>query len=240
LSASKLDTAICVPSYRANVHTGHLYQLAALLAASGVWKFKLGLHFADSSNLDWGRNMLLWTAIREGYDWCLFVDADTFCTDGAAIVRMLETANAQNAPVVAAPVKMRGRPGYNVVSIDEGGKPRLVEQKEFKDQIAWVRRVGTAFMAVRCGWIVKNWSWHTKADAQPWFQTVPYLDDATGKLMPAKMGEDYGFCDGVYQRGGRILIDGRFEPQHIHSTSELAGVADLGFEIMPCPSEPLS
>jgi hypothetical protein len=28
------------------------------------------------------------------------------------------------------------------------------------------------------------------------------------------VGEDFAFCDGIRDRGGYVLVDGRFEPVH--------------------------
>lgn len=253
MSSKRLDTAICIASYRSQVHMNHLYQLAAMMQCSHALGIKFGLHFADSSNLDWGRNMLLWTSIREGYDWCFFCDTDTFLAvpnmqaSAAAVFRMLQAGNEAGAAAIAAPVPMRNRPGYNVVLEAHTPNERIAKPEEIKGVVRPVDRIGTAFMGVSCGWICKNWAWHEQKDPDAWFQTKPFLERAGIRhgdgppetfLQPAKLGEDYGFCDGVAKRGGQVYSDGRIEPLHIHNSAELAGVRDLGVELFSCSNEP--
>ncbi len=86
---SRLGVAVCIPAYRQTVHMGVVFQMAAMVTYTNVNQLPLFLHFADSGHLDWARNMLLWTALKSGADWCLFSDADTSTTDMPALYRML-------------------------------------------------------------------------------------------------------------------------------------------------------
>lgn len=180
--------------------------------------------------------MLLWTAINKGADWCLFSDADTSVTDIPAVYRMIEDANRRGAAVVASPIKMRNRPGYNVVM--EAGTPnqRPADPEELKGQIRPVDRIGTGFMAVSCGWIVKNWPWVGEKPGSPWFMVEHQAPRGfSDRQHPERVGEDYHFCDGVRKRGGLILADGRFEPEHLHQSSDVMALANVGAEMIEVP-----
>lgn len=227
---SRLSVAVCVPAYRQVVHIGAVYQMAAMVTWTSVNKYPLFLHFADSSHLDWARNMLLWSALKSGADWCLFSDADTSTTDMAALYRMLEDGNRQRAAVVSSPIKMRNRPGYNVVMEVGTERQRLATTEEIQGKIIPVDRIGTGLMAVSLGWLVKNWP----PGGDPWF-AVEHVGGTFTK-PPERVGEDYHFCDGVRKRGGVILADGRFEPEHLHETSDVLALANVGIEMIQSPA----
>lgn len=201
-----MKIALCVPAYRRQVDIGQVAQALNL----GAFVMKSGAHaldflFTESCSIEWSRNQLLHQAIRRGNDWALMVDADTFHPRVSDVVRMLEDGSRAGAAVIASPVKMRGRPGYNVFEVEDG-KSRFADPTSWRGTVTPVHQIGTAFFAVRCGWIVEHWP------EQPWFET----QHAPGP-EPRKIGEDVTFCDRVRARGGTILADGRFEPVHVGS-----------------------
>lgn len=171
-----------------------------------------GIQDTQSCSIDWSRNWFLTAALEAGSDWLLMCDADTWhgnmpgrptVTNPAGdILRMLETGAERQAAVIAAPVRMRGRAGYNVFAAGEA--PHIVEPTEWAGRVVEVDRIGTAFMAISCAWIRACWP------EQPWFLTQQLPGP-----KPKKIGEDVNFCDGVRARGGVILADGRYEPNHI-------------------------
>ena len=202
-----LKLMIGVPAYRGQVHYGHIMQMMSMcsvtFAARGLLSLR-GITCPESCSIDWSRNQILHYALKDGSDWVLMCDADTYHTNAADLVRMIEEARIKGAAVVASPVKMRGRAGYNVFTAGDASEKRIVPSDEFAGKVLEVDRIGTACMAVNCGWIRDRW-----AD-QPWFVTQ-HLPG----VAPSKVGEDVAFCDGVRSRGGVILADGRFEPRHI-------------------------
>lgn len=210
MASDPLSVAICIPAYRNQVHNGLLIQIANMSVYTTVNKLRAHILFADSSSLDWSRNRLLYDAVRSGDEWCLFCDADTYHPRADWIFRMLEEGNRRRVAVIAGPVKMRNRPGYNVQVEQADGTVRNLTEDEVKDKVQPVRHIGTAMMAIRCGWIVKNWP------SGPWFQTTQVMTPRG----PEKLGEDYTFCRGVAKRGGEVWCDGRLEPSHAHATSE--------------------
>lgn len=194
-----------IPAYRRQVDIGHVYQMMqyAALSAQSDRVSLIGMVDADSCSIDWSRNMLMHKAIKQGADWLLMCDADTFWANPADGFNMMIEGENQRAAVIAAPVRRRKARDFNVVQKD-GDKEQRLDPEDFRGKVIEANRIGTAFMAVRCGWFVKNWP------EQPWFLT----QQLTGP-EPKKIGEDYSFCDGVSSRGGKILVDGRFEPIHV-------------------------
>jgi hypothetical protein len=209
-----LRIAYAVPAYRRQVDVGHVHQAialgATLMALSKRYQLA-GFYFTDSCSIDWARNQLLHHALKVEADWLLMCDADTFHgalpnetpTHNSAldVLSMIAHGAQYAAAVIAAPVKMRNRHGYNVFDLD--GR-KLVDPDLFRGQVLPVDRIGTAFMAINVGWIRECWP------AQPWFVTQQLPGEE-----PTKVGEDISFCDGVRSRGGEILAYGLFEPRHI-------------------------
>jgi len=206
--------AYAVPAYRRQVDVGHIQQAMALgatmLALRDKWKLA-GFYFTDSCSIDWSRNQILHHACAAGADWLLTCDADTFHgvlpgetagrNNALDILSMIDHGEQYAAAVIAAPVPLRNRTGYNVIDKED---KRLLSLDEFRGKVISVDRIGTAFMAINCGWIRAAWP------RQPWFVTQQLEGEE-----PAKIGEDISFCDGVRARGGEILAYGLFEPKHL-------------------------
>jgi len=194
-----------IPAYRGQVHYGHVMQMmsmaSTIMAAKGAFALR-GFLCPESCSVDWSRNQLLHAAIKDGSDWLLMNDADTFYPRCPEALRMIIAGQEAGAAVIAAPVKMRGRGEFNV--FQSGEEPRLVKGEEFLGKVVPCDRIGTAYMAVNVPWFEKHWP------EQPWFVTQ-HLPGP----KPVKIGEDVSFCDGVRARGGTILVDGRFEPHHV-------------------------
>jgi hypothetical protein len=209
-----LRVAYAIPAYRRQVDVGHVHQAMALgatfMAKSRDYRL-VGLFDTNSCSIDWSRNQILHHSMAVGADWLLTCDADTFHaalpgespTHNTAldVLSMLNHGEQYSAAVIAAPVPMRGRHGYNV--FDKGGS-KLMDIELLRGKVTPVDRIGTAFMAINVGWIRDCWP------KQPWFVTQQLDGD-----QPAKIGEDISFCDGVRARGGEILAYGLFEPKHI-------------------------
>lgn len=172
----------------------------------------LQLH-TDTCAVDKARNMLVAKARDAKCDWLLMCDADTYYPGPPAIATMLHEGNQRKAAVIAAPVRMRKRAdGFNVKRGDS-----LLAEEDFRGRVVEVDGIGTAFMAVRLGWLVQEWP------LSPWFEFKHHEG-----YQPKTTGEDYSFCQGVRQRGGLILADGRFEPAHVGATDESATLAEVG------------
>ena len=207
-----IRVAYGVPAYRRGIDIGHNYQAFSLGMLSALVKDRIAvvsLHDADTCDVAHSRNLLLHSALKSGADWLLMMDGDTFhvsadtLTAPSQILRMIEDANEHGAAVAAAPVKMRGRDGYNV-AIRRGDEYIQIEREDIGDRMIPVERIGTACMAVNCHWIKDYWP------EQPWFDTAQIPGE-----IPRREGSDYRFCDAVRARGGAVLCDARFEPKHV-------------------------
>lgn len=201
---ASVKIALCIPAYRRQVDIGHVPQalnFGAALLSTG--KHSLDFLHTESCSIDWSRNQLLSKAIKRGADWALMCDADTFHPRPAETIAMIDEGEVRGAAVVASPVKMRGRSGYNVFEV-ANDSAKFVDPESWKGKLISVDRIGTAFFAVNCNWIRTRWP------QQPWFTTQQLEGDE-----PRKIGEDVTFCDRVRERGGLILADGRFEPVHV-------------------------
>ncbi len=199
-----------IPAYRGNVHGGHLEQMMSLcgatFAAQGMLSF-VGLVRPDTCSVDRSRNHIVSHALKAKAHAVLMCDADTYHPIAADLVKMMAAANDRHAAVIAAPVKLRGKPGWNVLARRPDEAPaEFVAPEHWKGRIAEVERIGTACMAINLNWIRDHWP------EQPWFQTR-HLSGGD----PRSIGEDINFCDQVRDRGGTILADGRFEPIHVGS-----------------------
>lgn len=120
--------------------------------------------------------------------------------------------------LVGAPV--RGRGGNPSVCVQQfghhtdphGRKWELMNQRhitpltELRDKVQTVARIGGACIAVNCRWLQQHWR------NPPWFE--PHHDYST-RPSNGSCGEDYSICDGIWHRGGVVLCDGRFAPEHV-------------------------
>jgi hypothetical protein len=183
------------------VHWGHVFQAVRLADWARATGTPLWLNECGTALLGRARNRLMRESIKQGAAWALFVDADGCHLDVRDIASMLETGEREGAAVIGAPVAMRGRDGYNAVALDD--IKRWHTREEMAGKVQPVARIGAGFLALRLGWFVKHWP------AQPWFQ-LEYREGGSEDGL----AEDYYLCDGVRVRGGTVLCDGRFWPQH--------------------------
>lgn len=115
--------------------------------------------------------------------------------------------------LVGAPVRGRGfgNNGYCVRVFEElteasrSVKTRPTTVAEIRARVQPVARIGAACIAVNCNWLRAYWP------TGPWFEMH---HDYSARPVNAR-GEDYNICDGIWQRGGAVLCDGRFEPKHV-------------------------
>jgi hypothetical protein len=98
--------------------------------------------------------------------------------------------------------------GYSEPEPDADARSYVGDQlslDEIGGRILPVARIGGACIGVNCAWLRKHWP------QGPWFMME---HDYTGRPKNAR-GEDYWICDGVWNRGGVVLCDGRFVPEHV-------------------------
>lgn len=208
---------------------------AALMQAIDKVRLRMFIEY-DVNGVDLCRNTIVHDAMTAGCDWVFMVDADTFhrsttedenpdaiADAGVDIIQMIRDADRGARPVsidsptlvditmpkgtngvglVGAPVRGRGgETGVCVRDLDEHPIPL----QELIDRVQPVGRIGGACSAVNCNWLRKFWP------KPPWFEMT---HDYSGRPHNLR-GEDYSICDGIWQRGGVVLCDGRFVPEHV-------------------------
>jgi len=208
-----LKLGIAVPAYGSHLDIGHKdmwLSLGAALATSQD-KFEL-VSNADYhiNGIDHCRNVMTLNALAAGCDWLFMVDADTYhavpdsLDGGIDILQMLWTAHTASAAIVGAPVRGRSPEKSGYMALRKQGVG-FVQADTPSGEVVEVSRIATAFFAVNLDWLHEHWP------DPPWFKmTYTWTAEQVEWL-----GEDYGFCDEVSARGGKILLDCRFFPEHV-------------------------
>jgi hypothetical protein len=225
-----LKIGIGLPVYGGKLDVGHAtmwFGLGAQMAATeGRFELAMFTNY-DINGIDMCRNVILYDAIENGCDWCLMVDADTFHGGtgdavgdvGADILQMiLDGERWGSCGLIGAPVHGRqvvGEVPICVFTIQDSVHVRT-KLGEVAGKVSPVARIGAAFVALNCNWFRENWK------TAPWFTMVndyvtPQAKNATQQhqLPFTRLGEDYFVCDGIRSRGGVVLCDGRFVPEHV-------------------------
>lgn len=236
-----IQLGIGIPSYGSKLDVGHAAMWLGLGAALFEARDKIALRWMAEyhiNGIDLCRNTIVYDAMQAGCDWVLMVDADTFHRSvdndglcdaigdaGADIGQMIRDAdrgqvalasgegytlreipmppNTNGVGLVGAPVRGRGLGDPGVCVRGLGLEPLSIE--DLRGEVRPVGRIGGAFIAVHCNWLRCYWP------TGPWFVMEHDYRGRPGNMR----GEDYFFCDGIRQRGGVVLCDGRFEPRHV-------------------------
>lgn len=245
-----IKVGLALPAYGMHLDVGHAAMWlgfgAALASSQDKFKFQWLTEY-HINGVELCRNMIVHDANEAGCDWVLMVDADTFhmsngrnadaiADAGIDILQMIRDGdrNAIATPdglapiasseigLIGAPVRSRGRaqseltaetsfglvPGVCV--LDEDGKQ--IPLDKLRDNVIPVARIGAAFTAVNLKWLRACWP------KGPWY--VMQYDYENGRPRYGK-SEDYYFCDGIRARGGAVVCDGRFVPEHVAGRSLL-------------------
>ena len=152
------------------------------------------------------RNKLAMEAIREGFDYILWIDSDmTF--DGDALMRLLEDAEA-GREYVSGLCFSRKLPTVPVLckklTWEQKGDSGIVHDQSLyldypKDEIFEVDASGAAFCLVKVS-LIKEVAEHFRMSP---FHPLPF------------MGEDYSFCWRVKQLGKKMYCDSRVKIGHV-------------------------
>lgn len=141
---------------------------------------------------------------------------DILMPDGRALSAHLSAWHRTGVGLIGAPVRGRGGAQgvcvHGVKSAERGDEPGLTywsvgpeKLEDLRGRVQPVGRIGGACIAVNCGWLRSHWR------QGPWFEMK---HDYSGRPKNAR-GEDYSICDGIWERGGVVLCDGRFVPEHV-------------------------
>jgi len=147
-------------------------------------------------------------------------DADRGATalpDGTLQAIKMPDHRRTGVGLIGAPVRGRGvgDDGVCVQGLGMGATPGEpynsfwatgpMPLEDVLDKVQPVGRIGGACIAVNCGWLRSYWA------QGPWFEMK---HDYKGRPKNAR-GEDYSICDGIWERGGVVVCDGRFVPSHV-------------------------
>jgi len=133
--------------------------------------------------------------------------------EGDFVLRPIDMPSKNNGvALIGAPVHGRGVGDAGVcvqkLELDVDGGYRAGRQASLGSlagKVQAVGRIGGACIAVNCGWLRQHWP------KGPWFEMEHDYSERPRNVR----GEDYSICDGIWQRGGAVLCDGRFVPSHV-------------------------
>jgi hypothetical protein len=219
-----------IPAYRQQVNVGHVGQALAMRTVADHFAAPLLLTWGDSCCLAWTRRHMMDWAIKQGCAWLLTADADTYHLRAGDIVAMLVEGVKRDAAIIASPVRMRNRNGFNLAKVNDQGEEFAYAEDDFRGKVIEVDQIGTGFMAINLDWI--RACWPSESGGAFWFAMDQVESSVETNGRPGWNGEDYHFCRGVRARGGLILADGRFEPIHQGASNEMAALVDLGAVIL--------
>jgi len=192
----RINIAFGVPAYRSQVHIGQVrmwLQLgAAIMADAGM--YLSAFIDMDCCGVDKARNYLIAHAMKEGADWLLMVDSDTWCANGRVLLEMIRGADLVGASVVGAPVYRRvdGMMALNAYRFDG---TKLVSAKLNGEGLEEVAAIGAAVMAVN----------------------LHKIAESTMFRFTDELSEDLDFCKQIHQLGGTIWCDSRVKTFHAKS-----------------------
>lgn len=206
--------AVGIPAYRGIV-ASHQAQMwmefgAALVRSSEAIKL-MTIANVDVCGVDRARNLLLATAMKEGADWLLMVDSDTWVHPGSDLVRMVIEA-PENCALVGASVRLRGLGRGEAAPLnyfdwnENENRHEPIPVKSMPDNKTHleVDAIGGAVIAINLHRLVIT-------DQFRWF----YYDDGRS------ISEDLYFCRQLRKRDEKIYVDMRMKTFHVDKSAVL-------------------
>jgi hypothetical protein len=222
-----IKLGIGLPAFGLHLDVGHAAMWLGLGATLAAAQDKVRLQWMAEyhiNGVDLCRNTILYDAMQANCDWVFMCDADTFHRStadaigdaGVDIIQMIRDADrnmfasddlltsivSREIALIGAPVRGRGEIPEAVVYNGD----RRIPLEELLGKLTPVTRIGAAFVAVNLKWLREHWP------KGPWF--LMEHDPSSDRPRLAR-GEDYRFCDEARKRGGAIVCDGRFVPEHV-------------------------
>lgn|SRR3990167_566489 len=159
----------------------------------------LKLHFPQGPYISLSRNNSMREALRWGADWLFFWDDDTQIKDTNFFNTMKDTAYKYDATIVGLPYRL-GTPDEIIYNVADKVNGEYTHYRELPSEPKEVDALGTGAMLINIAWIRKNWP------EPPYFQVINNKIDA--------ISEDYFFCEGVKERGGKVILEPRIKTTH--------------------------
>ena len=199
-----IQLAVGIPAYRAQIHVGvgrTLLQLGAAIAASRDEFHFRGFLDMDVCGVDKARNFLLAYAMKQGAEWLLMIDADTWVPDAAALLEMIRTGDREGAVIIGAPVYRRvdQNESLNVYWRSSQGRLEALSSWDVRkhNKPFSVDGIGSAIMAI----------------------DLRQIGDAVFRFTD-ELSEDLDFCSQITKRqliGAKVWCDPRIKTYHAKS-----------------------
>lgn len=163
----------------------------------------IGWNYTVSSALAWARNLSVDMAIKDGFDWLFFWDADISIDQLTFLGEIIKLAEEKQAVAVGIPYAMKGFPIEYAVRGTEGryGTEGTPNTLPLPSEPFEVLQLGTGTLLIRVETLKKL--------DPPWFTFVDKYENGEPTFWP----EDYYFCDRL-QKEGKIYADPRFRTMH--------------------------
>jgi len=233
----RIRLGIGLPAFGLHLDIGHAAMWLGLGAALASVQDKFDLRWMSEyhiNGVDLARNTIVYDAMKAECDWVFMIDADTFhrsggdaggaiADAGVDILQMIRDADRgavapgdtpsrilsplhkhNGIALIGAPVRGRGGKSEPCV-IAIGDSSKIIPLEDLRGKVRSVGRIGAACIAVNLKWLREHWP------VGPWFKME---HDFSGRPAHA-LSEDYYFCDEARKRGGAIVCDGRFVPEHV-------------------------
>ncbi len=192
---------ISTPVYNYGTHARMVGSLIGCLRNTP--NHSIAWNYTVSSALAWARNVSANMAIKDGFDYLFFWDADISIEQLDFLGKMIELAEEKNAVAVGIPYAMKGFPieyacRSNGVRYGAKGTPDTLELPKEPFEAT---QLGTGTLLIRVDALKKL--------APPWFTFIDKYENGEPTFWP----EDYNFCDELGKHG-KIYADPRFVTQH--------------------------
>lgn len=160
-------------------------------------------NYTVSSALAWARNISANMAIKDGFDWLFYWDADISIDQLDFLTNMIALAEEKKAVAVGIPYAMKGFPIEYAVRGNETryGAEGTPNTQTLPTEPFQVNQMGTGTLLIRVDALKKL--------TPPWFTFIDKYEDGEPTFWP----EDYNFCDELRKRG-EIWADPRYKTMH--------------------------
>lgn len=200
---------ISTPTYNYGSHARMVGSLIGELQTLRGQGHHANWNYIVSSALAWARNTAVDMAIKDGYDWLFFWDADVSIDKQGFIEEMITLAQEKNAGIVGVPYAMKGFPiEYACRALD--GTRIVADVNATHDTKAVMNLPTEPFQASQ----VATGTMLIKVDVLkqmqgPWFTFIDKIEDGVPIFWP----EDYNFCD-LAAKHCDIWADPRYKTMH--------------------------
>ena len=210
---------ISTPTYNYQSHTRLVGSLISELEILRQTGHQVRWNYIVSSALAWARNMSVYQAIKDEYDYLYFWDADVSIVDHEGFIdELIKLSQEKDAGVVGALYSLKGFPteyacrdinGLRIVKDKNEGHFLDPQKGGFKDfelrdlptEPFEASVIGTGSLLVRVSDLKKL--------TPPWFSFVDKMVEGAPAVWP----EDYNFCDEL-RNYTKVYADPRIKTMH--------------------------